>query len=209
MVCDNLGCEIEYITLNFSANELFTDNCISEVRRIQNEQKQSLENWFRINKIDYKDQLLHCSSLDKIEKFLEFENLIESDKEYWEQLRECYINSDNNFRYLGEIKRLFNSKRNKREFIMSSAESEILNKLPNNITIYRGMTTIENESGDYGISWTLNEDIANSFARTFIRNYETNHMTHMVKKMTVEKRNIVAYFDERSEEEVIYIPQTN
>ena len=54
---------------------------------------------------------------------------------------------------------------------MTKQELKIYNSLPENITIYRGMTTEELESGDFGISWTLSKECDGFFAFKYGRNF--------------------------------------
>ena len=41
---------------------------------------------------------------------------------------------------------------------MNKNELKVYNSLPENVIIYRGMTTDELESGDFGVSWTLSRE---------------------------------------------------
>ena len=95
--------------------------------------------------------------------------------------------------------------------MMNSKELEVIDRLPDEIEIYRGMTVKEFESGDFGISWTLNAERAKFFAYTYQRNYSTNDLPKMVHSMTINKNSIIAYTNGRDEEEIIYLHnnQTN
>ena len=73
-------------------------------------------------------------------------------------------------------------------------------------SIYRGMTTEELESGDFSVSWTLSKECAEFFAFKYGRNFSTENKPKVVHQLEVKKVEILAYFNERNEQEVIYIP---
>ena len=127
-----------------------------------------------------------------------------TDKEFWEKLGEIYIQSSNNYHYRDEIIKLFKSPKKDKEYLMSKIDRITLEKLPNKIKIYRGMSKEEDLSGSYGISWTLKYEVAEMFATTYLHNYDTKELKHIVKELTVNKNQIVAYFSSRQEEEIIY-----
>ena len=68
------------------------------------------------------------------------------------------------------------------------------------------MTTEELESGDFGVSWTLSREHADYFVFTYGRNFSTEGIPKVVHQLEVKKVEILAYFNERNEQEVIYIP---
>jgi len=92
---------------------------------------------------------------------------------------------------------------------MSKREQKYLSILPEDLTIFRGMTVQEFESGDFGVSWTLKKDVAEFFAYTYGRNQATSHLPKMVHELHVKKSDIIAYFGERKEYEVIYVQPTH
>jgi len=78
----------------------------------------------------------------------------------------------------------------KRYLLMDGAEYQKFLKLPNTITIYRG----EGNNGN-GWSWTLNKKIADKFAK--------RHHSGRILKAEAEKIDIIAYFDNMEEAEII------
>ena len=84
---------------------------------------------------------------------------------------------------------------------MSSYERRYYKRLPEKITIYRGISVSEYESGNYGISWTLSKKKADFFS-TYKRNGVEKGIT--VKKY-VRKKDIIAYISSRNEKEILYI----
>lgn len=202
-VCEQINCKIEKIVIkNFDPI-----NSVEEIRRIQAEQKNVLENCFVENNIDYKTQLIWSSSIDKMEKFIQFQTLFKSDVEYWENLVSVYQHSNNNYKLMTQIKKLFLAPRKYREHLMNKKERLYLRRLKSEVTIYRGMTFEEYKSHNYGISWTLNKNIAEKFAHEYMHNYDSVGKNKVVKELTIKKDQIVAYFGDREEEEIIYITE--
>ena len=158
--------------------------------------------------MDYEESgnlLVKCSSFDRFQTFLKIKDQL-NDKDYWRTLADAYTGSDNLYHLKEEIKEAFLEDRSEREYLMNKKELKIYNSLPENITIYRGMTTEELESGDFGVSWTLSRERADYFAFTYGRNFSTEGVSKVVHQLEVKKVEILAYFNERNEQEVIYIP---
>ena len=90
----------------------------------------------------------------------------------------------------------FRDKSNQK-FVMSDEEIARLKTFPETITIYRGTDAEEQENGNYGISWTISQEVAEFFAfRT-----QTENRVVLVSKVSID--NILAYFENRKEYEVI------
>jgi hypothetical protein len=87
-----------------------------------------------------------------------------------------------------------------RPYLMNPVERGVLRKLPNRVTIYRGFNgdrpepTIQN-----GLSWTLSMDKAKWFAKRYGAKKPT------VLEIRVDKDDIIAYFNGRNEQEIVYI----
>ncbi len=124
-----------------------------------------------------------------------------SDEEYWINLRETYIMQDFAQLDYKELKKLFLSKRKFREKLMDNEEYELLQSLPEDITIYRGGSIEETNSG-YGLSWSLNKEIATKFV-TIKSTLSFEKM--VVHEKTISKANVIAYINSRQEEEIIYL----
>ena len=203
-VCEINNYEIEIVQLNFSNSQINSKECIEKIKTLKKEQSEKLDKFFRKNNISFQDRLIQCSSDDKIRMFLIYMDQFKTDKEFWEKLGEIYIQSSNNYHYRDEIIKLFKSPKKDKEYLMSKIDRITLEKLPNKIKIYRGMSKEEDLSGSYGISWTLKYEVAEMFATTYLHNYDTKELKHIVKELTVNKNQIVAYFSSRQEEEIIY-----
>jgi hypothetical protein len=124
------------------------------------------------------------------------------DKTYWMLLGYCYTNSYLAFDEKFILKLLFTSKRQHKEYLMNEEERNQYDLLPNEVTIYRGCSVKEIESGDFRLSWTLNKDVAIFFANEYRSN---KHLICDVVELVVKKESLLGYFNERQEEEVIYI----
>ena len=89
-----------------------------------------------------------------------------------------------------------------KEFIMEPEEHKFLASLEPVVTIHRGMSKLEEESGDLGVSWTLSRQQAEFCAYEYHRApFPPNGMTVMT--LEVNTADIIAYFE--NEKEVIYI----
>ena len=118
---------------------------------------------------------------------------------------DSYTGSYNLYCLNEEVKEAFLEDCSQREYLMTKQELKIYNSLPENITIYRGMTTEELESGDFGISWTLSKECDGFFAFKYGINFSTENKPKVVHQLEVKKVEKLAYFNERNEQEVIYI----
>lgn len=140
----------------------------------------------------------------KFQSFLALSRIIKG-KLYWHALRNAYERSDNLYDYRYDVKMAFMSKEPEREYLMNKRERTCLQKLPERITIYRGMTVDEYKSNDFGISWSLKKKKAEFFAYTYVRNMATNHLQRMVHKLVIDKNEVIAFFNGRNEFEIIYL----
>lgn len=153
------------------------------------------------------DNILLGIGVNSYNRFETFINLIPqlSGKSYWYALRNSYVKSDNLYKYRELIKNCFLKNEPQKEHLMSLEEKEYLNSLPEQITIYRGMTKKELRSKEFGCSWSLKKETAEFFAFEYFRNYDTRHLQKTVKEMKIDKSEVTAFFNERNEFEIIYI----
>ncbi len=160
-----------------------------------------LKHFISKNDFSYSDASLNVGTDQAIKTFMEYaENF--TDKEYWKNLKDAYIIQNYKKISYKTLKELFASKRKYRSYLMNKEEIGFLKGLPNEITIYRGGSLTEEKSKKYGLSWTLNRTIAQNFASTKgIR----NNKKMMVIEKRIKKSEIIAYFRERQEEEIIYL----
>jgi len=121
-----------------------------------------------------------------------------SDSEYWELLREMWIDTElpNLNRQRAWWLRLFKSSRENRSELMTPNEREALSTLPDPVKIYRGAAP------EYarGLSWTTDPERAKWFAERY------SAWDGKVFACEIPKTKILAYFLERGEDEVVIDP---
>lgn len=133
------------------------------------------------------------------------------DSIFWKMVKRCYVSSS--FAHTDEstILRYLNDTRPEKEHLMDDAERELFNNLPDEVTIYRGCTKQEIKSGKYRMSWTLDRKTAEFFAFEYVNlerenSLEKDKSLYDVVEKTVSKKDLLCYFGDRSEAEVLYIP---
>ncbi|MCM2371092.1 hypothetical protein [Aporhodopirellula aestuarii] len=119
-----------------------------------------------------------------------------ANEDYWRLLAKVYIDSENTGQMLELYKIYFASKRPGREHMMNTDERSFLAKLPSVIPVYRGHTHRKNQ----GLSWTLDRNIAEWFARRFGGD-------PVLLIGNVNKEDVIAYFAERNEQEIVVAPE--
>ncbi len=124
-----------------------------------------------------------------------------SDREYWNLLRDVWV--DHEFlcdkKYL--IKKLLTSNRPGRKNIMKHQELKAFNRLSDNFLIYRGY-----EKGrGLGWSWTLNMDKAIWFASRWYQS-DRNDSKPRILMSKANKKDVIAYFLSRNEDEIVIDP---
>ena len=163
-----------------------------------------------MNKEEIKKNIIGfgVNSFNRFPTFLKINSQLKGEN-YWFALRTSYINSDNLFRFSKMIKKCFLKNEPQRESLMLPEEMEYYNNLPNQITIYRGMTEDELNQKAFGCSWTLKKEVAEYFAYTYSRNFDTSNINKVVHELTINKNEVIAFFNEREEFEIIYIKDKN
>lgn len=204
-VCKMNGLKFQVIKLPYTKQQIYTKECIAELVKIQNKQDEELEEVFIKYNIDYRTQLLHCSSQMRLIKFYQSKDKFENDSEYWQELRSAYTLSVNTRFLQKEIRELFSSKRENKTALMNDSEIKELSKLPEKITVYRGMTVEEKESGEFGISWSLKKEVAEIFSLTYAHNYHSVDLPKTVLELEINKSDVIAYFLDRQEKEILYL----
>lgn len=83
-----------------------------------------------------------------------------------------------------------------------------IDKLEKEVIIYRGMSIDEHSSDKYGQSWTLNEDIAKSFAfEHYIGQPDYQDTIRIVAKTKIKKDHVF-YYDEKNQEQEVIIDES-
>ena len=182
--------------------EIIGNSCVlSEAEEIT---EKSLNEFNPVGKEEIQDLLWGVDSYNRFETFLHYRQKLKG-KLYWYALRIAYENGDNLFEYANTIKACFKSTEPFRESLMREEELEYLMSLPEKITIYRGMTEIEFINKNFGCSWSLKKEVAEYFAYEYSRNHSTNHFKKVVHKIKINKKDVIAFLNDRQEYEIIYI----
>ena len=121
-----------------------------------------------------------------------------SEKEYIEIVRDWYTHSEFVHQDMQKWRDTFASIKNT-NLLMDNEELAFYKNLPDKITIYRGGYSKR------GISWTLNKDIAEWFAKRFKPVNIPETVNTKVFKKEVYRDNCIAFFNCRKEEEIIYL----
>ena len=117
-----------------------------------------------------------------------------SDTQYWSLLSDIWTDTENQWQGLNKWKQLLSSNRPSRHYLMNKEEFNLLQSLPDEVTIYRGCQAGINENG---LSWSLNKKKAEFFANRFGKE-------GIILERKIPKSNIIAFLNGRGETEVIW-----
>jgi hypothetical protein len=130
-----------------------------------------------------------------------------SDCEFWRMLGDAYMMATNSIEVLQILKNVFVSDTRKdKNCLMTEEELQFLNSLPDEIRIHRGMDLEEAKSENYGASWSLSKKVAEFFAFKYLVTDEDKKQRTVVS-LTIPKKEVIAYFNRRNEEEIIWVNQ--
>jgi hypothetical protein len=115
------------------------------------------------------------------------------DEKYWSILSGIWTDTENQWQNLEQWKELLSANRYDRHYLMDESEIELLNSLPELVTIYRGCVKGLNEDG---LSWTLDKAKAEFFANRFGKE-------GIILEREIPKSDIIAVLTGRGESEVI------
>ena len=203
--CKETNTPLQVIRLEYSSDDLLTPDFKEEFTALIAKQQKELDREMIACKVPADQQVAYSSSFFKVRKFYELRSKFKSEN-YWETLLEVYTTSDNNRFNQPQLKELFNSSEPGKEVLMTTEARELLSSLPEEVVIYRGMTVEEMQSGDFGISWTLDKKVAEKFIGSYWRNLDTNHIAERtVHSLKIKKTDIVCIETSRNEQEVIYL----
>ena len=113
-----------------------------------------------------------------------------SDAKYWTLLGDVYRRQKHTCRYWDLFRDLFRSNRPGRDNLMSPEEQDVLTRLPEEVTVYRGYSDDDGEGYAEGIAWTLDRRAAVWHANRYRKSEEPRLI-----KGTVPKADVWAYFD--------------
>lgn len=122
-----------------------------------------------------------------------------SEQDYGELLKDCWTMEEFTSKNPDVSKKEMVSffKRAKKEYIMDEEELKVYNNLPEQVTIYRG---VRDKRWLRELSWTLDYKQAEWFATRF------DSETSIVYEVTIPKREILTFINDRDEQEIIIDP---
>lgn len=119
-----------------------------------------------------------------------------SDEDYWSYLSMIWQDTENMWQEIWTWHQCLESDRAGRsEFFMDEDDRKVLDSLPDYFPIYRGTS----EGLPPGLSWTINRERAEWFARRFIRAGKKPFLLSGF----VAKGDVIAYLGGRNEEEIV------
>lgn len=121
---------------------------------------------------------------------------------YWRVLRSVWIDSENVYQNRLQWWELLTSGRGKRHRF-SDVTLRDQNRLPRELTVYRGTKSIERGSNYLGFSWTLDKSRAVWFATRFIQEDDGKPVVAIAN---IPRNSIVGYIRSRGEEEIVAMP---
>lgn len=117
-----------------------------------------------------------------------------SGKDFSQILADCWAAHGGKDVPVKELVRWFNKA--DKTYLMSKREYEVYSGLPEQVTIYRGAA----RQYKYGLSWTLNKKVAFWYAEKY------ENQDSCVYECTADKKDLLCYFETRSEAEVLISP---
>jgi hypothetical protein len=161
-----------------------------------------------LRKSDFARYLMWFEGHDRLSGFLQIEPLL-SDRDYWPMLRDVWLHSEIMLPHKDIWLRLLLSERKNRELLMTEADNLKFAAMGDQLTIYRGFAS---ERSKDGISWTLNLERAKWFSlyagdprRRFMGSW--GRLPRVVSGACL-KSNVLAFFSQREEEEVVIDPRS-
>ena len=132
----------------------------------------------------------------RVEKFWNLTPKFDN-KAYWEIIGQLWMDSENIYEMMDRWEKLlFDPKRSAYRYKMMDPEDRAtLRTLPDTIEIYRGTKNPSHQ----GFSWTTDYEVAQKFAQRYALPGQGCYIT----KGAVDKKNVIAYLDARSEREVV------
>lgn len=121
------------------------------------------------------------------------------DKDYGQLLKDCWTMEEYTSRNPNITKKEMVSlfKKAKKEYMMDEDELKVFQNLPDEVTIYRG---VRDRKWQKELSWTLDYEQAEWFATRF------ESKEQIVYEVTLPKKEIITYINDRDEQEVIIDP---
>jgi hypothetical protein len=116
------------------------------------------------------------------------------DKDYWQTLRLVYETNENPSGHWHTFRRWLAARRRDREYFMEPEERDLLRRLPDSFTVYRGYSGFRGE----GMSWTLDRRVADWFAHRRADGRHPRVITGVVRR-----DDVLALLESAGEAEVL------
>jgi hypothetical protein len=117
-------------------------------------------------------------------------------KAFWDLVSAVWIDSENIHQHVGDWIDLWSVKEKSRQSVMNKEERKFLKELPETFSVWRGTGHADVVDG---LSWTLDRNKAIWFAGRFSK-------SRYLAEGTVKKKDVVAYFARRNEQEIVIFP---
>ena len=153
----------------------------------QKEVKDALGSWNYAKFVWLHERPYRVEAFKKIAKNL-------GDVSYWQLLSQIWVDTENQYAYLKDWKKLLTADRMWRNEMMNEEDAELFRSLPEEVIIYRGCQKGLNEKG---LSWTLDKSKAEFFANRFSKK-------GIILERKIPKSEIVAVLTSRGETEIIW-----
>lgn len=158
------------------------------------------------------DSIIFSSEPDNLQEILTLHSDRMTDEVYWKTIAHCYTNSNLGHSKNDVISFYLQGNRPNRHFLMEEDERKFLIELPEQITIYRGCSKKEIKNNKHRYSWTLDKKIAEYFAFEYVnlslnQPVEKDKSNFDVVEKTINKSEVIAYFNGRKESEILYFPK--
>lgn len=158
---------------------------------------------------DYERYLQSLGWRERFQEFLNIEHLLPDDR-FWKYLNFVWVRHEVSGPERQDWLRLFKSPRLHRELLMSSAERECLDAMPEIIRIYRGYLK---GGGRSGMSWTPSRQLACLYATNASRERQRSVVGHrlgdtpMIVTARCFRRDVLAHFNDCNEQEIVIDPR--
>ena len=158
------------------------------------------------------DIIIYSANPNNLQEILVLHSNKMSDEVYWKTIAHCYTSSNLGHSKNNIISYYLDNKRPNRHFLMDEDERKFLAELPDEITIYRGCSKKEINSNKIRYSWTLDKKVAEFFAYEYTNVGLTQSIGKVksdfdVIEKTINKSEVIAYFNGRKESEILYYPK--
>jgi hypothetical protein len=140
----------------------------------------------------------------RLKALIDYGPMIESDREYYRELGETWMQVESGSRDGPILPALLNPcgrDPRERRFMMTDEEQAALQELPEPVTIFRGCGPVNEQ----GWSWTLDEELAEWFACRFPDLFD-GQVAGFVLEGRCRKSAIIAYLSRRNEDEILIDP---